>query len=118
MLSSEWGWIGRCSGHERGPALDPADFPTPAAVIEGWKQQESRVHAYLATLCDTDLTRRIEFSLGGPKQSLPLGELLQHAANHGVHHRGQVSLLLRLRGCSPENFDMLYYFSEKHSGQA
>jgi uncharacterized damage-inducible protein DinB len=47
-----------------------------------------------------------------------LGELLQHAANHGVHHRGQVSLLLRLRGYSPDNFDILFYFTEKQCSQA
>jgi uncharacterized damage-inducible protein DinB len=118
MLSAEWGWIGRCSGKERGPALDLAYYPTAAAVIDGWKQQESRVHAFLSTLRDADLSRLIEFSLGGgPKHSMPLGELLQHAANHGVHHRGQVSLLLRLRGYSPEDFDILFYFAEKHGGQ-
>jgi uncharacterized damage-inducible protein DinB len=115
MLSAEWGWLGRCSGKERGPALDAAKYPTPAAVIDGWKQQESRVHEFLSTLSDADLTRSIEFSLaGGPKRSMPMGELLHHAANHGVHHRGQVSLLLRLRGYSPEDFDILFYFAEKH----
>jgi uncharacterized damage-inducible protein DinB len=45
---------------------------------------------------------------------MPVGELLQHAANHGAHHRGQVSLLLRLLGYAPENFDLLFYFGEKH----
>jgi uncharacterized damage-inducible protein DinB len=39
------------------------------------------------------------------------GELMQHAAIHGTHHRGQVALLLRLLG--PGNFDMLFYFAEK-----
>jgi uncharacterized damage-inducible protein DinB len=114
ILSAEWGWIGRCSGKERGAPLDPANYPTPAALIEGWKQQESRVHEFLSTLSDGDLARPIEFALGGgPKCSMPLGELLQHAANHGVHHRGQASLLLRLRGLAPEDFDILFYFAEK-----
>jgi uncharacterized damage-inducible protein DinB len=45
---------------------------------------------------------------------MPVGELLQHAANHGVHHRGQVSLLLRLLGYNPDNFDILFYYAEKH----
>jgi uncharacterized damage-inducible protein DinB len=119
MLSAEWGWLGRCGGcPERGPALDPVHYPTAASLIDAWNQQESRVGRFLSTLGDADLTRPIEFSLGGgPKQSLPLGELLQHAANHGVHHRGQVSLLLRLRGYSPDNFDILFYFSEKQRSQ-
>jgi uncharacterized damage-inducible protein DinB len=119
MLSAEWGWLGRCGGcPERGPALDPVHYPTAASLIDAWNQQQSRVGRFLSTLGDADLARPVEFSLGGgPKHSLPLGELLQHAANHGVHHRGQVSLLLRLRGYSPDNFDILFYFSEKQRAQ-
>jgi uncharacterized damage-inducible protein DinB len=37
---------------------------------------------------------------------------MQHAANHGVHHRGQISLLLRMLGYSPDNFDILFYYAE------
>ena len=56
-----------------------------------------------------------EFAIGGAeKRSLPLGELMQHAATHGVHHRGQVALLLRLLGYTPGNFDILFYFRDKH----
>jgi uncharacterized damage-inducible protein DinB len=32
---------------------------------------------------------------------------------HGVHHRGQAALLLRLLGHAPGNFDMLIYYAEK-----
>ena len=33
----------------------------------------------------------------------------RHAANHGVHHRGQVSLLIRALGYAPGNIDLLFY---------
>ena len=42
-----------------------------------------------------------------------VGEALQHAAKHGVHHLGQVALLLRLLGQTPGNFDLLFYDAEK-----
>jgi len=43
-----------------------------------------------------------------------LGELLHHATVHGVHHRGQVSLLLRSLGLTPGNVDILLYYGERH----
>jgi uncharacterized damage-inducible protein DinB len=46
---------------------------------------------------------------------MALGELMQHAATHGVHHRGQVALLIRLLGYTPGNFDMLIYDAEKRA---
>ena len=115
VMSAEWGWVARCGGPERGPALDPADFPTVASLVETWERVEASVREFLSTLRDEDLARPVEFAIGGmEKQSMPAGELLQHAANHGVHHRGQVSLRLRLLGYTPENFDLLLYLAEKH----
>jgi uncharacterized damage-inducible protein DinB len=115
MLSAEWGWLDRCGGPPRGPALDPADYPTAASVVATWNQVEASLRTFLSTLRDEDLARQVEFAIGGTdKRSMPLGELLQHAANHGVHHRGQVSLRLRLLGHSPDNFDLLLYYAEKH----
>jgi uncharacterized damage-inducible protein DinB len=35
---------------------------------------------------------------------------MHHAAIHGVHHRGQVALLLRALGHVPGNFDILFYY--------
>jgi len=110
MLSAEWGWLERCGGPPRGPALKPDDFPTPQSVIETWHKLEGYCRTFLAGLTDADLDRDVEFAIPpGEKRRLALGQLLQHAANHGVHHRGQVSLLLRMRGYAPENFDILLY---------
>jgi uncharacterized damage-inducible protein DinB len=38
----------------------------------------------------------------------------QHAANHGIHYRGQVALLLREMGHAPGNVDLLFYYADKH----
>lgn len=119
MLSAERGWLDRCGGPPRGPKLDPHDYPTPESVIGAWKPTERCMREFLGALTDADLDRHIEFAIDGiiSKRSMPLGELLHHTATHGVHHRGQVALLLRALGHVPGNFDILFYYAEKHVAQ-
>ena len=113
ILSAEWGWLDRCGGPPRGAKLHPHDYPSVESVQELWARVEGYVRTFLSSLSDADVARDIEFTIGdGPKQSQSLGALLQHGANHGVHHRGQVALLLRMLGHAPGDFDYLYYTSE------
>jgi uncharacterized damage-inducible protein DinB len=112
-LSAEWGWLDRCGGPSRGERLDPLMYPTVQSVLDTWTQVERHMRAFLAGLTDEDLSRDIAFTIGeGPKQVLPLGDLLHHAAVHAAHHRGQVTLLLRSLGHAPIDFDWLLYADE------
>ena len=112
VLSAEWGWLDRCGGARRGNALIPTDYPTLISLLHQWHQIESHTREFFGTLKDEDLDRVVEFTLGdGPSRAVPLGLLLHHAALHGVHHRGQVALLLRSLGYVPGNFDILIYYS-------
>jgi uncharacterized damage-inducible protein DinB len=116
VLSAEWGWLERSGGLARGPALKPDDYPTMESLLETWSKVETYVREFLSKLKDEDLARKVEFTTPrGEKLSLAIGEALHHAANHGVHHRGQVSLLLRMHGYDPDNFDILFYDSEKRA---
>lgn len=109
-LSAEWGWLDRCGGAKRGPALKPEDFPTLASLVERWRQVEQHMRDFLSTLKDEDVARPITFALGsGPSHTKSLGHLLRHGAIHSVHHRGQVSLLIRALGYAPGNIDLLFY---------
>src|SRR5262249_4205440 len=119
ILSAELGWVRRCCGLERGAPLNPDDYSTAAALGDVMNRVEAHTREFFSKLREEDLARIIEFAIGGSeKRSMPVGELLQHAANHGAHHRGQISLLLRLLGYSPENFDLLFYYGEKRRPQA
>jgi uncharacterized damage-inducible protein DinB len=44
---------------------------------------------------------------------MALGEMLHHAAIHNIHHRGQVTLILRELGHALGNVDILFYYAEK-----
>jgi uncharacterized damage-inducible protein DinB len=114
VLSAEWGWLDRCGGPERGERLNPQDYPTVESLVQSWTRVEEYVRSFLSGLKDEDLTRDIQYAMGGgPKHSIPLGDLMQHAAVHAVHHRGQIALLLRTLGYGPGNFDLLLYVGEK-----
>ena len=115
ILSAEWGWLDRCGGPPRGAPLKAEDFPTVESVVTTWSRVEAHVRAFLAGLSDADLGRVVEFSV--PQigtRTARLGDLLEHAANHAVHHRGQVALLLRVLGYTPGNFDLVIYDAERH----
>jgi uncharacterized damage-inducible protein DinB len=114
VLSAEWGWLNRCGGPERGPRLNPADYPNAETLNRTWSKVEAYVREFLSVLKDEELARDVEFMNDrGEKRSMPLGNLLQHAASHGVHHRGQVALMLRSLGYAPGNIDMLIYYAAK-----
>ena len=114
VMSAEWGWLERCGGRARGPRLNPDDYPTADSLVAQWNKVDGYLREFLSTLKDEDLDRNIEFTIGDSGGStMPLGELLHHGAIHGVHHRGQVALLLRLLGHVPGNFDILFYYAGK-----
>jgi uncharacterized damage-inducible protein DinB len=118
-LSAEWGWLERCGGPKRGPALRPDDYPTLQSLIDSWGTVEAYLREFLSKLRDSDLDRTVEFTNPrGEKRAMVLGSLMQHAANHGVHHRGQVALLLRTLGYIPGNFDLLFYDAEQRRAPA
>ena len=119
VLSAEWGWLSRSGGPERGPALKADDFPTAQSVIDTWTTVERSMRTFLAALKDEDLARIVQFTLPGmPATAMTVGEMLHHGAIHGVHHRGQIALLIRLLGHVPGNFDMILYYAERRAGAA
>ncbi|HEX6974905.1 MAG TPA: DinB family protein [Vicinamibacterales bacterium] len=118
MLSAEWGWLERCGGTARGPALNAQDYPSVAALFDRWRHVERHMREFLRSLGDQDLSRVVEFSIGGgPRQTMALGDLLHHAAIHGIHHRGQVALLLRAVGHVPGNVDILLYYARRSAAK-
>ncbi len=45
VMSAEWGWLSRCGGPDRGPALKPSDYPTLESLVETWGTVEGHVRS-------------------------------------------------------------------------
>jgi uncharacterized damage-inducible protein DinB len=115
-MSAEWGWLDRCGGTPRGPRLNPDDYPTIQSLAEMWRTVEGYVRDFLSNLKPEDLSREVIFAIGeSATHSLQIGSLLHHSAIHGIHHRAQVALLLRVLGYTPGNLDLLVYCLEQSS---
>jgi uncharacterized damage-inducible protein DinB len=115
-LSAEWGWLDRAGGWPRPERLKAESYPTPASLIEQWSKVEEKMNEFLESVTAEQLNEVVEFSIGAESFKQERGQLLRHSTTHSVHHRGQVSLLIRALGKTPGNFDLLFYSEETGPG--
>ena len=91
-------------GIEKGFSMDmkPPNIARPRtveALAPGYEQIHSEAVARIKTVKPEDLDRSIPFFAG---QSITVREILWGAILfHGIHHRGQLSLMCRLAGGQP-----------------
>ncbi|MGB6429316.1 MAG: DinB family protein [Candidatus Acidiferrales bacterium] len=113
IYGAEWVWLERF--HGRSPMALPTgtDFPDWAAVRSRLEEMDNALLEYVAGLRAGDLDRVIEFStFAGKASSGPLWSMLQHLANHGTYHRGQITTMLRQLGTKPAGTDLIGFYRE------
>ena len=76
-----------------------------AALVSLYPSQREQLDADLRESLD----RIASLSFGPTQFAMPVWQLMQHAANHSAHHRGQVALMVRMLGHAPGDFDLLFY---------
>ena len=83
--------------------LPPDDFPDVASIRDAWGELEGRAAPLRRELrMRQELARVYQYAMlnGEPAEST-FGEMVQHVANHGSYHRGQVTTMLRQLGAKP-----------------
>jgi len=108
-------WYGRWQGDSPSGFLDPDEFPDVAGLTAAWRALEDKVRAFVAGLGEEGIHRRFGYTLfnGAAGESL-FWHMLQHVANHGSYHRGQVTTMLRQLGAAPpKSMDLIAFYRER-----
>jgi uncharacterized damage-inducible protein DinB len=111
ICGAEWIWLERW--HGRAPTIIPTPdgFPDFESVCRRWAEVERDLLDYIASLTQEDVQRVIHTkTFAGIASALPLGQYLQHLANHSTYHRGQIATLLRQLGAQPIGTDLITFY--------
>jgi uncharacterized damage-inducible protein DinB len=113
ICGTEWVWLERCQGRSPATIPDVSEVQTIAALREHWKPQADRLLAFTRGLTQTALDRTMEYrTINFGVYNNPVWQSLQHLANHGTYHRGQVATLLRQLGVKPILTDLIHFYRE------
>jgi uncharacterized damage-inducible protein DinB len=114
IAGAEWIW------NERWHGRSPAGFPswTKEADLAGLRSRFADLDAELvefaSSLSAGDLDRILEYSTStGKRFAHPLWQSVQHLANHGTYHRGQIVTMLRQLGAAPAHADLIQFYRER-----
>jgi len=114
ICGGEWIWYERFHDRTHSSLPSHSEIQTVAALREHWQPQGEQLLAYVRSLTQSDLDRILEYQTlkFGPSKN-PLWQSLQHLANHGTYHRGQVATLLRQLGATPILTDLMHFYRER-----
>lgn len=116
MIDVDSLWLARLKG-DTVQDVGPEQVPTVASAREQLAALAARLQAYTAALDEAEARRPLVVRpRHGGEYRHPAWEIVLHMVNHGTHHRGQVSTMLRQVGAVPPAMDLVYYLRER-SGQ-
>lgn len=113
IYGAEFIWLARWNSRAPSALPAPADFPMFESIRSKLTEIDRSLIDFVARLTPEILSRDLQYKMtNGTPQSGPLGPMLQHVANHGTYHRGQVTTMLRQLGRKAVSTDLIYYHRE------
>ena len=111
LLAAEALWLSRLEGES--PAADVFPELDLDAMADLAERNRAGWAAYLAELDDHDMGRLCAYrTTGGTAHETAIGDVVQHVALHGSHHRGQICADARAAGQLPPVVDFIAYSRE------
>ena len=113
-LGAEWIWRSRWQGVSPTASLRVDDYPTVAALRARWREEETKMREFIATLTEADLARVVNYSrISSGASAEPLWQLMAHVVNHGTQHRAEAAAILTGLGHSPGDIDLVVFARER-----
>lgn len=117
-LSADWIWLSRWKGVSPEAMLQESAYPSLAHLRRHWEHVQAERAAFLAEQSEESLLRPLTYAnTRGAVFTLPLWQLIAHAANHATHHRGELAAMFALLD-APHPEDDWYRYVVEQSGQA
>jgi uncharacterized damage-inducible protein DinB len=114
IYGAEWLWLERFQGRSPVSLPEVKEFTNLASLRERWLEHEARLLGFVRGLTQADLDRVMEYkTLKFGVYRNALWQSMQHLANHGTYHRGQVTTLLRQLGAQPILTDLMHFYRER-----
>jgi len=106
-------WLNRLLGL---PSGTPADYSAPGCTFElrdAWLPVQDKILAFAEGLGEDEWQRELSYkTFSGVPYQTPIWQMVLHVVNHGTHHRGQLTAMLRQLSIKPENLDLIAYYRE------
>jgi uncharacterized damage-inducible protein DinB len=104
-------WLDRLNGVPTGKL---ADYEAPGCTYDlqnAWTAMLAKMVASAEGWTENDWLREMSYTtLAGLSYETPLWQMVLHIVNHGSHHRGQITNLLRQLGRKPVNLDLIAFY--------
>jgi uncharacterized damage-inducible protein DinB len=114
ICGGEWVWLERFQGRSPSAMPDNSRFADLDSLREHWAPIGSQLVKFVRGLTQEDLNGVLEYkTMKFGVYKSPLWQSLQHVANHGTYHRGQITTMLRQHGAQPIPTDIMHFYRER-----
>ena len=114
LYGAETIWLRRFKGESPSAFPDTSQIHDIVSLRKHWDPVASELLNYVTSLTQADIDRVVEYkTMKFGVYSNPLWQSLQHVANHGTHHRGQITTMLRQLGAEPILTDLMHFYRER-----